>query len=245
MAGMGKYLSLYLVVILAVSILLMIKPAEAQTIPKPISPYFTLKFVDKSHDVPSTTVSTIDPYTNKTTATTIPSYHVKDPEIEITITNQHHPLTINGNKTSVYYGIQTKQNYANWSSQPGYGTTQYGLIPQSDEQYTIIYLPAFSYPPESKVDVRIETVLSYQYSNDDYILSEVPNIMPVPKSMFISQSSGWSNTQTIEIPAIPLSPSTSVLEFPIVGLLALVVISITFLIVKRKCTRNTNLTLIH
>lgn len=44
MAKLGKYLSIFLVIILAVSSLLMVIPVGAQTIPKPSVPEFTLEF---------------------------------------------------------------------------------------------------------------------------------------------------------------------------------------------------------
>jgi len=46
MARMSRYLCLCLVVIVAVSSLSLVKPIDAQSIPKPSVPEFTLKYVD-------------------------------------------------------------------------------------------------------------------------------------------------------------------------------------------------------
>jgi hypothetical protein len=99
---------------------------------------------------PQSLVPQQTPNTNKTITQTIPGYHVNDPDIEVKITNQQYPSTINGNKTALYYDIQTKGYYSNWSLQQSYLTTPEGLTLQSEEQYTIIYLPANSYQPEKQ-----------------------------------------------------------------------------------------------
>ena len=73
MKSMGKVVCLLLILIITLSTgSLIIKPASAQSIPKPSVPEFSLKYVDNSYNVAPTT--TIDPYTGKTT--TIQGYHV-------------------------------------------------------------------------------------------------------------------------------------------------------------------------
>ena len=52
MNRLAKYLSVYLVAILVVpTLLLFAKPIDAQTIPKPSVPKFSVSFVDQSYDV--------------------------------------------------------------------------------------------------------------------------------------------------------------------------------------------------
>ena len=63
MSGTSKGFSLPLVVILAVSSLIMVESAFAQSIPKPSVPEFTLKYVDNSHNV--LPIYGVDPYTGK------------------------------------------------------------------------------------------------------------------------------------------------------------------------------------
>lgn len=105
---MCKKLSLAIIVILAVSSLLMVKPAYAQSIPVPSIPQFNLKLADRFYDVPAKTTSTTDPYAGKTTTSTYPAYHVQNLTIDISIRNQPFPAIVNGNKTTLYYDIMIK-----------------------------------------------------------------------------------------------------------------------------------------
>ena len=74
---MNKVIVLILVVILVASSLIMIRPINAQSVPTPSVPVFTIALVDHSYDVAPVTTSTINPYNNQTTTTTIPGYHVQ------------------------------------------------------------------------------------------------------------------------------------------------------------------------
>jgi hypothetical protein len=65
--------------------LLAVKPATAQSIPKPSVPEFTLSYSDKSYSVPPT--YDIDPYTGKSIITQ-DGYYVKNASVEVTIKNQ-------------------------------------------------------------------------------------------------------------------------------------------------------------
>ena len=60
MARMGKYLSICLVVFLVVA--LMIGLTLAEPIPKPQVPQFSLRYVDRSYDIPpqTTAIPTMD-----------------------------------------------------------------------------------------------------------------------------------------------------------------------------------------
>jgi hypothetical protein len=64
-ASISKSLAFLLDLLIVMSSLtiLMVKPANAQTIPKPSVPEFTAKFVDHSYIVSAST--TVDPYTGK------------------------------------------------------------------------------------------------------------------------------------------------------------------------------------
>ena len=139
---MGKSFALILILIMAISSssLLMIKPAFAQSIPTPTVPEFTVKLADHSYDVPPVTTSTTNPYNNKTTTTTIPSYHVRNLTIDLTIVNQPYPVIINGNASFVYYDVRTKGHFGqDWTELFPY----YSNSPvQSNSQYTVISLPA-------------------------------------------------------------------------------------------------------
>jgi hypothetical protein len=83
---MRKILTLILVAVLAASSLAIVGNVAGAS--KPSVPEFTLKFIDTSYDVPSTTTTTTDPYTGKQTVTTHDGYHVQNGTIDVKIKNQ-------------------------------------------------------------------------------------------------------------------------------------------------------------
>jgi hypothetical protein len=189
----------------------------AQTsIPTPSVPEFTLKFVDNSYDVPTTTTvfSTTDPYTNRTTTrnATQQGYHVKKFDIEVTIKNQPFPSTINGNISNLYFDVASYGHFENITVIPleirsptGIGLilqSTDGLTPQSNSEYTVINVSANFFPPGGEVDFRVAAVLGYTYR--DYISG---HILPVYNDEFLYASSDWSDAQTIVIPQASPSPS--------------------------------------
>ncbi len=178
--------------------------AQQFTMPTPSVPEFSLKYVDNSHDVPTTTTSTTDPYTNKTTIITNPGYHVEEFNIEVTIKNQPFPSTIDGNTSNLYYIVQSKGHYQNWTEFNTRIEVPTNLPAQSSSEYTVLKFPA-NYPSEAEVDFRVKAILGYTYTypNPD-------RIIPPFVSDFIYRSSDWSSTQTITIPNASPSPSTSI-----------------------------------
>ena len=147
MGSIGKGFSLLLVVILAVSSLMMVESASAQSIPKPSVPEFTLKYVDNSYDVPPMTTSSTDPYTGKVTFTTIPGYHVENKSVEITIKNQPFTsyLNENGSRVWLFYYVAVKGHFENWS---------YHL----DANYWLKQKLSESYPPGLALTVQIPNI---------------------------------------------------------------------------------------
>jgi hypothetical protein len=153
MSGISKSFLLLLIVLLAVSSLIMAKPAFAQTptptpipIPTPSIPEFTVNFVNASYSV-----TTTNSYTgvNETP-------QISNNSIEITIKNQ--PFNYNSLTYQIYFNVRTKPHFAdNWteiyplenltSSNNGDGTFSYGeyISPDSPSQtnsaHTIITFP--------------------------------------------------------------------------------------------------------
>ena len=221
---MSKITVLILFALLLLSSLVMVGSVFAQSVPKPSVPKFALKYVDYSYDVPSNTISTTDPYTNETTTTTVPGYHVKNFTIEVAVTNQLFPSTINGNTTNLYYNVQTKGHFEeDWYSPYSFsidsgssgglqGAPAYfiSLPSQSSSKYTVLSFPANSYPSGGLVDFQVEAVLGYQYSYDNYFYGGDYHILPVRVNTFVYHASGWSETQTLTIDesqALTLTPS--------------------------------------
>jgi hypothetical protein len=152
---MKKALLTLTIIALLFSLVLEVHASEA--IPKPSVPQFTVEFVDKSYDVPPTTESTTDPYTNKTTTTTIPGYHTDNPTIKVTIKNQPFPSTLNGNATNLYYNVRIKGHFGeDWNEQYSYTEYSSGSLPtQSSSEYTILSFPS-RYRAGDEVDFQAE-----------------------------------------------------------------------------------------
>ena len=215
MGSISKSFSLLLIVLLAVSSLIMAKPAFAQTptttptttfppIPTPSVPEFTVQLVGPSVNVPTTyslnqssgqIVAKIG-YTNEYSA------------VNITIKNQpftHQVIDSSGDTTYFYYSVRIKpHNEDDWvdvynlyngytiQSNSIYTTISISIEGQSDSPLTAI--------AGNQSDIQVEALIGYiTGSGDPFIYSPY---------VFHGSESGWSNTQTLSIPAnIPLSPT--------------------------------------
>jgi hypothetical protein len=139
MGKIGKTFALLLTLIIATSCLtiLMVKPANAQTVPKPSVPEFTLKFINSSYSV-------VDPYTGI-------SQQIDNSSIEVTIRNQQFAYTFNGSVYHLYYNIRTKPHFG------GDWTERYPVIDRANSPYNTAtksfpaskYLNYESHPPLS------------------------------------------------------------------------------------------------
>lgn len=209
---MSKALMLFAV--LAVSSLVMVGCAFAQSIPKPTVPEFSLKLVANPYDVPPT--YEIDPYTGERVLTQ-DGYHVENRSIEITIRNQ--PFTIyemdNGLNSYLFYNISYRGHYETDWSYYSYDRNTEWFFSQSDSEYTVISF--YGLPAEGSIDFRVQAQLgsfTYYY-------------MPWKVYVFHGETSGWSDIQTISIPeiqdsspepTIPTSPSPFPTDYTGVGL---------------------------
>ena len=240
----NKFFTFSLVVMLTAFVLLTTDPVNAQTIPIPYPPEFTLQIADHSYDVPPATTSYTDPYTGITTTSTQPGYHITNRSIEATIKNQ--PFTpyedANGNTINLYYNISVKPRYGgNWTYYPNsYGETYQA----SDSEYTIrefgfggytdTVSPQIGYvTPGGEVDFRVQAQVGYyKYVWVSIAGSDSPfagGFVPT----FFGQNSQWSNTQTIRTPEATISPSPTVPEVPTLAILPLLVV-IPFMIMYFK-----------
>lgn len=205
---MSKRAALLFIVILTVSSLIVVKAAPAlASIPKPSVPEFTLKFVDRSYDVPPT--YSIDPYTGENM--THLGDHVKRVTLEMTIKNQlftPYYDADSGWNISFYYNIRIKGYYSeDWIElyRPSDG---YPI--QSDAEYTVISLGTLGenglslatnakmidVPSGGKVDFQVEAMIGY--------VSRVYNpnatgMFDMYPWRFTGETSGWSNAQTLTV----------------------------------------------
>jgi hypothetical protein len=181
------------------------------TIPTPSVPEFTLKYIDNSYDVPTTTTtfSTIDPYTNRTITrnATQQGYHVTKLDVEVTIKNQPFPSTINGNNSNLYYDIAAAPHFGNYTfSYPNVQSPD-SLTLQSSTEYTVVNVSANSFPPSGEVDFRVSAILGYTYRH-----SIPDHILPIYSDVFVYAASNWTDAQTITIPETPSESPSPIIE---------------------------------
>jgi hypothetical protein len=166
MRSVGKFVAVFFVCLVLASLLVITNNStKANAASKPSAPEFTVKFIDKSYDVPPTTTTTTNTYTGEKTTITTPGYRVENKTIEITIKNQPFtPYTENGIKHNIGYKIQFKGHFGeDWSH---WGSTVEPYIGLMQPE------PSFSYPKEIiiqrsvhdygagyQVDFRVEAVI--------------------------------------------------------------------------------------
>jgi hypothetical protein len=200
MGNFNKSAPLLLIILIIASVSLMAKPANAQTMPKPSVPEFTINFVPSSYSI-----ATTDPYTGQSTSTT-----VSNNTIQLTIKNQPIPSSVPSNDSiNLYYNVETKGHSSNeWTSEYSFptwassdsdflsGSYNTTLPVQSKSQYTVLSFPA-DYTSGDQIDFRVEALLAYQVTVQTY---QGGILVPFPETTFAYQSSGWSSIQTFTMP---------------------------------------------
>jgi hypothetical protein len=230
MARMSKYLAIFLVVILAVSYLLMVKPIKAQTIPKPSVPQFNLKYMD----------------------------NIDNQSIKVIIHDQlPAKYAVGESIVYLYYNLQWKNHSENtWHIySPNYYYIQDNL---RDKLVLATNAIAINYAvSNNSIDrVPLPTIVTYVLGHSynyrfmdnfsagqriDFQVKAFFGNYPEAAShyggtyMFLGSESDWSPTQTITIPT-STNPSPTIPEFPITLSLIVVLVAVSILLVigKRK-----------
>jgi hypothetical protein len=186
-----------------------IEPADAQAIPDPSIPQFSIQVVDYSYDVP-TTYST-DSYTGK--QITIPGYHVEDIRIEGKIKNQPFtPNTIpnpsptssyNANlKIDFYYNISYKGHFgSDWRKLFGSEDVDY-LMQNYGSEYTFFNASrynAIEFRDGDVVDFQVKAIIGYETWGF---------VSSWPYRILNGKDSGWSSTLTVTISKDAASSNT-------------------------------------
>ena len=228
----NKNLATVLILTIAISSLspIMIKPATAQSIPKPSTPEFTVQYSVYSYSVQPT--YGIDQYTGKN-VTIQNGYIVNNRTIVFTIKNQ--PFTpytdANGNSIGLYYNFRFKGHFGDtWSYYPF--TDAYSK-PNIQEQTTHSYGPYggghFIYYSASNsantiTSITLDLLTPFpggpqipDGSQVDFqVQTQIGQINPIPSGMlagdfynFTGQTSDWSPTQTITIGETAISASSN------------------------------------
>jgi hypothetical protein len=171
---------------------------EYASIPKPFVPEFTLKFVDNSYDVPTT--YKIDPFTGEN-VTDQEGYHVENKSVEVWIKNQ--PFTPVRDEDGdlildLYYNIRRKGHFDDRWREP----LSSDYVYRSDSDYTVVSYTLGSYSLNvtsgGQIDFQVEALVG------DYVQVHGESVTPWGASswnVFLGETSGWSNTQTITVDA--------------------------------------------
>lgn len=213
MDSFGKGFSLLIVVILAVSSVIIIESASAQTIPKPSVPEFSVRYFDNSYYV-STPTTITDQYGNSR----VVQGYVENKAFEFSIKNQvFTPYVIpynssdpnnSGQTVNLMFNIRMKSHLENnWT----YIThLSDGYLKQSDTNFTtpsyqLDYLFPSNIPYGTAVDFQVQALIGY-----------VHRYPIINSETFNGTESDWSSIQTLTIPASSnsQSPTPSVPEFP-------------------------------
>jgi hypothetical protein len=202
---------------------------------KPSVPEYNVQFVDTSYDVPSTSTTTTDPYTGANTVVVHEGYHIQNASFVVAIKNQLFTgYEVNGNYTALYYGIEVKGHFTpDWGSVTFYYTQPY--IQSSGEEYTTL---AFGLTGNNdttaggdgqsgfvgaallngayggQLDFRVMSLVGYYVTVQDPV--NAFNVRhPYHEEFVPLQTSGWSSTQSVDVPAVsqsspaPTSPAST------------------------------------
>jgi hypothetical protein len=178
----------------------MVGSVFAQSTPKPSVPEFTLSFVDKSYDVPTT--HTTDPYTGQDV--TQQGYHVNRTALVMAIQNQQLVYEYSG---SFLYNIRVKGHYAeNWTQL--YLNDNIPVASTSFDQtlITIGFLEGNSVGP-----IGDRYIIVPAGGEEDFqVQAMIGGFFKAgfDHTEFSGETSDWSNTQTITIPT-PTPPPTA------------------------------------
>lgn len=219
-------LILTLIIVMSCFTLLIVRHANAQTIPKPSVPEFKLKLVDNSYDVPAT--YSTDPYTGAKVLVES-AHHVNNGTIELWITNQQYSYS-NGSTFHIYYNVRTGGHFG--SGVELYPPFKQALGPnidsgwfiatnaptQSNSTYTVVSLssvhppqtaPTATYPPNAEVDFQVRALVGHD--SKLWGSEHLGGIYSYYPAVALDSESDWSNNQTINLAdgSVSVTPSSN------------------------------------
>lgn len=245
MSKISKTFALFLTLIIALSWLtiLMVKPASAQSIPKPSVPDFTFKVMDESYVEPL--VYSTNPFTGETELVR-GGNTVQKGRIEITIKNQPFTPYIDekGGNVSLHYIFEFKGHFTDWDnlfdSYAGkQSNLEYTNIVLTYGEGSTLHGEHLGYL-QGQIDFRVKAELGYWTSVEAF---------PDYEYSFTGEISDWSNTQTIDLTDISVSDSTSpnptptstVPELSLLAIIPLIIALIPIALVKMVRKRKLSL----
>jgi hypothetical protein len=224
-----KRSGLLLLVVLAVSTLMMVQSASAQSMPTPAIPIFSVKLIDHSY---------------------VASYqHVDNFSVELTISNQAVPF-VEGKPVDLYYNVRARGSGQSWAelypieerTENGHECTYVGrLEPQSKSDYTVLSFP-LRYGESDIADIQVEAVLGYQESYFTRFYGQSQNSMPTEITTFHYRASEWSATQSTGVSdtptPIPINYSSSldsqIIVFSVLMFVALILAAVVIVLYKKQ-----------
>lgn len=215
--------SVLLAAILAVSSLIMVESASAQSIPTPAVPEFTLTLISSPPD---------SHFVNKT--------------IELAIKNQP-----SFPKNGFFYNVRIRINDDNWgplypnnNSVPNQSDGEYTILSYSSGYLGVEYQYHLGYKVENltaddKIDFQVQAMVG---SIHRVFNPNATNQLEMYPYIFSGGTSDWSNTQTITIPATPTilsltptpTPTVPELSWLVIVPLLLSLLSIAMVLRHRK-----------
>ncbi len=252
MERIGKTLAWILILMAATSVLtpLLAQPVSAEPTFSLSPPEFTVKYVDRSYDVPITHLTTTDPFTGKGVTETNGGYRITNLTIDITIENQPFtPVITDGHTIQLYYTIRAKAHFADSNDQGtsnGYYSKQ---VPQSASNQTVVTFIIGSendvlmgkaniyIPGGVEEDFQVEAQAGYLVP--DY----GEHILPAPLHYDLVSfgNSGWSQTQTITTPNVLADIFYTAIILMVCIIAAFVVaVALVLLFLKRRNSKRVN-----
>jgi hypothetical protein len=177
--------------------------AAAVSVPAPSVPEFTVEQVDRSYDVPISSVTTVDPLTGEEKTTYAGGYRIVNLTVDITIRNQpYSPVDLgNGNVVELYYSVRGKGHFSSWEDAYANGDyIYYTPIVASAGEYTVYTVVLKNSPWQiegtGELDFEVKAVAGYEYNKATSILTWEPRFEVVSES-------NWSSTQTLTVGIAP------------------------------------------
>lgn len=205
MAILSKYVTLYLVVLLAAYSILFVIPTDAQSITKPSVPEFKLSYTNYVYDTPAATSQwSGEPIPNS-------GYHYDYREVYIKVRNQPNDGYVNdesiknGVKEHLYYNVRVKNQFSNdwvelWGQSPVYasngsviiGTWYWGASDSEVTNIGSINLNGRTNIIHASRDIAVGDQVDFQ-------VKALIGYQNLENHSFFGEESAWSNTQTLTI----------------------------------------------
>ncbi len=256
MGRIKKTFALILTLIIAISFLalLIVKHANAQSIPIPSVPEFTASLVGPSYVV-NTTYSL-----DQDTGEIVPQLGYTNPYsfLNITIKNQPYSPFVNpanGLTLRLMYNVRLKPHNETDSWTEVFNPWNDGYVVQSNSYYTNISLSIQGQPDSPlgpitgiQADIQVEALIGVVTG---HLALPTNGGFPSVSPVFNGTESGWSKTQTIDVPAnilltTTLNPPatyypsdsflliTIAISLIVISILLAVIIALLLLLRKRK-----------